>query len=51
MLYEDLTQQYNRVKLETVPKLEKVICSLNEVKIELEKEVCEKNQVISSKSE
>jgi hypothetical protein len=25
MLYEDLAQQYNRLKLETLPKLEKVV--------------------------
>ncbi len=39
MLYEDLTQQYNRIKLETLPKLERVVCDIKEVNQKLEKDI------------
>ena len=49
MLYEDLVQQFNRVKLEIVPKMEKVVLELNEVKGRLEGEVEDRDEVIEGK--
>jgi hypothetical protein len=46
MLYEDLVQQYNRVKLEKIPKFENVVKELSQVKGRLENDIEERNLVI-----
>ena len=46
MLYEDLTQQFNRAILETIPKLKIDIIKLHEIKKKLEQENDYKGKVI-----